>query len=106
MTEAREITVRMVPVGKARPRVVNGHAYTPDTTRSAEGLIAATWLEKYGMRRMAADVPLKMTIEVQLVRPKRSTREWPTVRPDVDNYAKLALDALNRIAYADDAQIV
>lgn len=30
----------------------------------------------------------------------------PTVKPDTDNVAKIVLDALNGIAYHDDAQIV
>lgn len=30
----------------------------------------------------------------------------PTSRPDVDNYAKLVMDALNGIAWVDDAQVV
>lgn len=30
----------------------------------------------------------------------------PTGRPDLDNIAKLSLDALNGIAYRDDAQVV
>lgn len=29
----------------------------------------------------------------------------PTSRPDVDNYMKCALDALNGVAYKDDAQV-
>jgi Holliday junction resolvase RusA-like endonuclease len=30
----------------------------------------------------------------------------PTTKPDTDNIAKICLDALNGIAYHDDAQIV
>jgi Holliday junction resolvase RusA-like endonuclease len=29
----------------------------------------------------------------------------PTTRPDLDNYAKLTLDALNGIIWTDDSQI-
>ena len=31
--------------------------------------------------------------------------ETPTGRPDVDNYAKAVMDALNGIAYNDDSQV-
>ena len=31
---------------------------------------------------------------------------WPTKRPDLDNVAKSICDALNKVAYTDDAQIV
>lgn len=30
----------------------------------------------------------------------------PVTKPDVDNYAKAALDGLSRLVYQDDAQIV
>ena len=32
--------------------------------------------------------------------------ELPATRPDVDNYCKAILDALNNIGYVDDAQVV
>ena len=31
---------------------------------------------------------------------------WPTIKPDLDNTEKLVMDALNGIAYKDDAQVV
>ena len=31
---------------------------------------------------------------------------WKVSRPDADNLAKIVLDALNGIAFADDAQVV
>ena len=38
------------------------------------------------------------------------TKDMPpypkTTRPDVDNYAKCVLDALNGLAYRDDSQVV
>lgn len=33
-------------------------------------------------------------------------RIWPAKKPDIDNFLKVAMDALNKHAYADDAQIV
>ena len=30
---------------------------------------------------------------------------WPNKKPDVDNVIKVVLDALNKIAYADDTQV-
>ena len=38
-------------------------------------------------------------------RPKRVVREPYTVKPDADNVAKQVLDALNGLAYADDAAV-
>lgn len=31
---------------------------------------------------------------------------WCTVKPDIDNAAKLQMDAMNGVAYKDDAQVV
>lgn len=39
-------------------------------------------------------------------KPKRVLLEPDTVKPDIDNIAKLVLDALTGLAYADDAQVV
>jgi Holliday junction resolvase RusA-like endonuclease len=39
-------------------------------------------------------------------RPKSAKRDRPTTRPDIDNYAKLVLDALNGFVWADDSQVV
>lgn len=59
--------------------------------------------------------PLALTLTVQKPKPaslpKRPTAKhpWPDAwmqRPDVDNYVKLAQDALHGICYIDDGQIV
>lgn len=107
------------PVAEGRGRVstAGGFArvYTPGKTRT----------EKDRVRRYAADAmgstrpfegPLRATITVGLPIPaswpKRRqqaalAREVrPTSKPDVDNFAKLALDACNGVVYADDAQVV
>ena len=31
---------------------------------------------------------------------------YPTKKPDIDNIAKCVLDALNKLAYRDDTQVV
>jgi Holliday junction resolvase RusA-like endonuclease len=58
------------------------------------------------------DGPVGVTVAVVLARPQRLlAKRCPDapipapVRPDVDNYAKAVLDALNGIAYADDGQV-
>jgi len=56
--------------------------------------------------------PVGLTIMCIFPRPKshskkRSSKmEWKPSKPDSDNLGKSILDALNKIAYADDSQVV
>jgi len=51
--------------------------------------------------------PIAITIVFHLIKPKSARkRMWPNVRPDIDNYEKLVLDALNGVCYKEDSQIV
>jgi Holliday junction resolvase RusA-like endonuclease len=104
------------PVAKARPRMTRrGFAYTPAHTRKyeAHGRLAAQ-LAMDG--RPPIDVPVRIELLVELPAPaswsKRKSTDAitgsirPTSRPDVDNYLKAILDAINTIVVADDAQVV
>lgn len=86
------LTIPGQPVGKGRPRFSNGHAYTPAKTVAAERAIQL-------LARVAGIKPLTGRLAVRL----RFVCE--TTRGDLDNFAKLVLDALNGIAWADDRQI-
>lgn len=48
--------------------------------------------------------PLLVAITVAVKQPKKTTLEYP--KPDVDNYAKAILDALNGWLWEDDTQVV
>lgn len=56
------------------------------------------------------DAPVSVSIDIMRHlpdgRPKRVLSEPDTVKPDADNVAKAVLDALNGVAYKDDAQVV
>ena len=106
----RSITVVGPPVAKARPRFVKatGHVYTPNKTQQQEWEIRQAWIAAHG--DVPAIGPLSLHIDVFLPRPKsipksRRATAQPVVRPDIDNYAKTVLDALNGVAFADDAQV-
>lgn len=113
--ETRTVTIKDRPVPKGRPRVFRGHAVTPRRTQQAEEQIQAM----YRFQNLGAE-PFTGPVEVHCIfcmpiaktRSKRkkelAAQGWLrcTVRPDLDNLVKLVLDALNGIAYADDAQIV
>lgn len=82
------------PLPKARPRLRrNGSTYTPARTKEAERNVQWNLLE----RRVR---PLNGKLRVELRFSRRTKR-----RCDVDNLAKLVLDAANGVAWGDDSQI-
>lgn len=51
---------------------------------------------------------IAVRIEAWILRPKSvrpARRPWPIVKPDADKLARLVLDALTRVLYADDAAV-
>jgi Holliday junction resolvase RusA-like endonuclease len=60
-----------------------------------------------GHHPIPAHVPVFVNLDFYLPRPKTVTREWPTVKPDVDKLLRAVLDSLTVAGvYADDAQVV
>lgn len=109
------------PVGKARPRVVGGHAYTPDKTAAYEDRIRLAYKRAVKdrpeeERTFGKDAQLSLSVSAFYRIPKRvnktlreammSFRERPRKKPDLDNILKVVADALNGLAYHDDSQIV
>lgn len=109
------LTIPGTPQGKARPRVTRRGTYTPEGTRRYEKLVRACWA-KEGGERFQDDVPLEVLIVAYNPVPKSATKSdrfqmllgkiRPTKKPDWDNIGKIVCDALNGLAYKDDAQIV
>lgn len=107
------------PFGKQRPRVTQrggyATAYTPKETVSYETLIKTEYVRQSNFF-YESDTPLKLTIKAYFEVPgsfsKRKTENAlkgvlrPCKKPDWDNIGKIVADALNKIAYADDSQIV
>lgn len=108
-----EIIIYVEPKAKGRPRatMAGRHArlYTPKETRDSEADIKATIRkELMGFGPFDAGVPLYLSATFVIEKPK-STRKrdtMPVKRPDLDNYAKLLLDACSKYVYPDDSQIV
>lgn len=104
------------PQGKARPRVVRmksgrSMSYTPDKTVAYEELVRQRFLAEAQGRRFADDAPIDiMSIPKSASKQKQmlmtSGALFPQKKPDLDNIMKIVCDALNGIAYKDDAQIV
>jgi len=108
------------PQGKARPRVVRtksgrSMSFTPDKTVAYEELVRA----RYTAACHPAE-PLQGPVCVEVAAwysiPQSASKkrhaamlngsEYPTKKPDCDNVLKIICDALNGIAYHDDAQVV
>ena len=101
------------PVAKGRPRFVRatGRAFTPKKTESYEGIVA-DHAARVMDGREAFEGALRLAVRAVYLVPKSWTQKrkrearWKTSKPDCDNLAKIVKDALNKIAYRDDAQIV
>lgn len=112
-------TVPGHPRGKGRPRttIVAGRAqiYTDARTRSEEGAVR-TFAQAAMAGRPPYDGPVILRVCAYRAMPagfsgkKRDAAERgkvvPATRPDFDNCAKLAADAINGIVLRDDSQIV
>ena len=113
-----KFTIPGPPKGKQRPRIcrVNGRsmAYTPKETIEYERLVRASYTA-VSKAKFERNLPLEISILALFPIPKyvsRKTKElmlngrlFPTKKPDADNIIKVILDALNGVAYQDDAQI-
>ena len=102
------------PFGKQRPRVTRtGHAYTPDQTVMYENLVKTTFLQQY-----PDCVPEGGPVFIEIGAAFPVPQSWPKKKraqaldrkiypgkPDTDNIMKIIQDALNNVAYKDDAQI-
>ena len=115
--EGIEFIVFGEPQGKARPVVPRtGHAYTPKKTVTYEAEVIAAYHRAYPNRvRWEKGVPLRLRVAAYYGVPKSASQKdrarmlageiLPTKKPDYDNIGKIVSDALNGVAYYDDAQI-
>lgn len=96
MSDGFQFLIPGDPVPKGRPRVYRGHAVTPQRTIDGEQRVLHAFREEYPQAE-----PLECAVElgVEFWTAKRG-------RPDIDNLVKLVMDALNGVAYHDDAQII
>lgn len=112
-----EIFLAGPPMGKERVRFVRatGRAFTPERTVNYEGRLALAAQQVMAGRplltgpvhvHMIAYVPIPESKSKRWKGEAIAGRERPTKKPDLDNLAKSAFDALNMVVWADDTQVV
>jgi len=111
-------TIPGEPCGKARPRVVRSggitRTYTPEKTANYESYVKLEFQRQCGLPFITG--PVSMEIVAYFGTPASASKKkvsamlqgliHPTKKPDCDNIIKIICDALNGLAYKDDAQIV
>ena len=88
------LTIPGEPRSKQRPRVTQRGTFTPKETIIAERVVRDAW-------RATEQEPFRyqLLVEIDFYNGNRRRR-------DLDNMAKLVLDALNKEAYEDDNQVI
>lgn len=100
-------------VGKQRPRATarggRARVYTPRKTRVFEETVRRAWREQAGDAWSGHHGPVSVSVSVSRELARSNPKYWAgrqdTQKPDVDNVLKAVLDALNGLAYSDDAHI-
>lgn len=101
-------------VGKGRPRFTRtGHTYTPQKTIDYENQIKKAYRYNYTYCSKKA-LRIKIIAYFKIAKSTSKKRKQLmlddnikcTKKPDVDNIQKIVLDALNKVAYLDDTQVV
>ncbi len=109
------VEIKGEPVGKARPRVCNGHAFTPQKTADYEEYVKLCF-KAQNKADCCLTGAVSIGIRAYFSVPKSDSKEIfnkkilgkikPTKKPDIDNVVKIILDALNGLAFEDDKQVV
>ncbi len=112
------LIIPVVPTGQQRPRFTargkHGMAYKSKSQKEHERELG------YHIQRQRPDEPMTGPIEVKLDAYYPIPKSWPkwkvaaalsneirpTVKPDLDNVLKMALDCSNGVLFADDKQVV
>ena len=92
------------------------HTYNPEENRLYEEKVRQAFVEKTGHLQSDNKNPLRLYLLIGFEPPKSTSKRkrqkmlsgeiFPCVKPDFDNVSKIICDALNKVAFDDDRQIV
>lgn len=118
MTNVVQLVINEIPKPQPRPRItVRGkyaYAYEPKSITEYKRLVAGKYRSEHKQQlpltgALSVDVRFYRPIQKSISKIERQRRllgeSLPTVKPDIDNYVKAILDALNGLAFQDDSQI-
>lgn len=108
-----ELIIPGEPTAKGRPRLGKFGTFTPTKTVNYETLVKELFIIS---KQEKIEGQLQVEITAYFSIPKSTSKSKkidmqcyivrPTKKPDLDNIAKICLDALNKLAYEDDSQVV
>ena len=114
------VDVKAIPQARPRGTARNGFVrfYKPSNNREYEEVIADAAL--CAMLDKGISKPSELLVEVYVEVLKMPLESWsikkknmayareilPTPKPDASNYYKLVEDALNKVVYVDDSQVI
>jgi Holliday junction resolvase RusA-like endonuclease len=101
-------------MGKQRARVTKWGTYTPEKTVNYETYVKELYAVKYPDTKLkgALGIYIAAYISIPKSTSKKNSADMfinkirPTKKPDASNILKIVEDALNKVAYDDDSQII
>ncbi|WP_239256659.1 RusA family crossover junction endodeoxyribonuclease [Listeria ilorinensis] len=110
------INIPPEPQGRPRFRSVGSFVQTYDPPKSKAYKKKVAQVAKMYAPGTPIDTPIGIKLVFYVSMPKSKSKAWkqraltgqevPSVRPDIDNYTKAILDALNGLIFSDDGRIV
>lgn len=116
MSDSIRFSIPGLPLGKGQSRLSKGgFEFTPVNNLDYENRVKNACIEKCEQRQ--ADYAGPVAVDITAFYPfpssytnKKHEENWggarPMKKPDLDNIAKIILDALNHVAWQDDKQVV
>lgn len=114
-----KFTIPGAPFGKQRHRTATignrSRSYTPEKTVNYENLVKLLFQQAANgfyvesgpvLILIRSYYPIPKSVSQKRANLMRTGKIRPTIKPDYDNIGKIVGDALNGIAYRDDAQVV